>query len=671
MKSLLRSTILLLSITFVGGCGDSTTQPPIECDPADTSCNPVPGPGGETPAPLSVSQVTPADGATDVARSAAVTVTFSRPVAEASVNSTSFSLGSVDGSRTVSGSTVTFTPASELTDGFTYTLSVNGVTDTAGVGLAAAYTSSFTTERVQVSADAGADFDATKATSVTLNSGSSGGTGATLTWTQISGPDVGTLSGDSPTFTAPDDVTVLGFELAASDGTTTEVDSVRVWVLEDADQAIWVSASGSSSNPGTREAPLGSIQEAIDAADNAGNGADVYVASGAYSETLTLRSRVSVYGGFDGATWERDLAGPRPVVSGESVAVVGNAANNLTIEGMEIVAADATEAGGSSIAVLLDDSNGVRLVQNILRAGAGAAGVAGASPGGRARAGSDGSVGGAARLCVSRTSGGARGVNYRDGGTGGLGGGTNPTGGSNAEARSSGGGGGGAAGTNSSRNGRPGGDATSNGSAGSNGRAGDAFGSVDADGNYIADAAAAGGGRGGTGYGGGGGGGAHGFVGFCGGSGGGGGGGGEGGAGASPGTGGGASFAVLLVGLSVAEIADNDLQTSVGGAGGNGGSGQLGGFGGGGARGGVRGCDSLIPSICTGTGGTGGDGSTGGRGGHGGGGGGGPSIAVVEGPDASTSLSGNVITLGDGGAGGSSLGNDGPTGESADYKKIN
>ena len=79
---------------------------------------------------------------------------------------------------------------------------------------------------------------ATKATSVTLNSGSSGGTGATLTWAQISGPSVGALSGDSPTFTAPDEVTVLGFELTASDGTTTEVDSVRVWVLEDADQVV-------------------------------------------------------------------------------------------------------------------------------------------------------------------------------------------------------------------------------------------------------------------------------------------------------------------------------------------------------------------------------------------------------------------------------------------------
>lgn len=670
MAKLLRRTLLLLMITLVGGCGESTTQPVVECDPADPACNPTPV--DTTTAPLSVTQVSPTDGADDVALSATVSVTFNRPVAESSVTEGSFSLGSVDGTRTVSGATVTFAPASELTDGVTYTLSVSGVTDTGGVGLASPFTSSFTTERIDVSADAGADFDASVASTVTLDRGASAGTGATFTWAQISGPDVGTLSGDSPTFTAPDQVTVLGFELTVSDGATTDVDSVRVWILEDADQAIWVSPAGSSSSPGTRSAPLGSIQEAIDAADNAGNGADVYVAAGAYVETLTLRSRVSVYGGFDPESWERDVAGNRPVVTGEAVAVRANAANDLTFEGLEVVAADATQPGGSSIAVLLDDSDGVRLLGNVIRAGAGAPGVDGASPDGfRAARGAGGARGGAARLCVSRTAGGTRGVNYRDGGNGGLGGGTNPTGGANAEARSSGGGGGGAAGTNSSRNGRSGGDATANGSPGANGNAGVAFGAVDADGSYIAESEATSGARGGTGYGGGGGGGAHGFLGFCGGSGGGGGGGGQGGAGASPGTGGGASFAVLLVGLSVAEIAENDLQTSVGGNGGSGGTGQLGGLGGDGASGGIRGCDSLIPSICTGTGGSGGDGSPGGRGGHGGGGGGGPSIAVVEGPDASLVLNGNVVTLGGGGAGGSSQGNAGPAGESVEYKKIN
>lgn len=657
-----------MAMMVVGACGQSVTEPPPGCDPTDSACNP--GPGGET-TPLTVTQVTPANGAEGVALGTTVTVTFDRPVASASVTESSVSLGSVAGNRAVAGSSVTFTPSGDLSDGQTYTVSVNGVTDLEGVGLAAPFTSSFTTELLAVMADAGPDFDVSMGSSVTLDKGSSTGTGATFTWTQLSGTDVGLLTGDSPTFTAPEEVGLMSFELSVSDGSTTELDTVQVWVLEDADQAIWVSPSGSSSNPGTRESPLGSIQEAIDAADNAGNGADVYVAAGDYAETLTLRSRVSVYGGFDPVSWDRDLDLHRPVVMGESVAVWGNAANSLTLEGLEIVAADAVGTGASSIAILLDDSDGVLLSKNVVQAGAGAMGASGSSPEGfRARRGNGGARGGNARLCVSRTSGGAGGSNYRSGGSGGLGGGTNPTGGSAASSSSSGGGGGGPAGTSGSKNGRPGGDATANGAPGTNGAAGADFGSVDADGNYLPETAAAGGGHGGTGYGGGGGGGAYGLVGFCGGSGGGGGGGGEGGDPGTPGTGGGASFAVLLVGLTVADLVENDLRTSVGGAGGSGGGGQLGGLGGSGNSGGSRGCDAWIPTLCTGSGGSGGDGSVGGRGGHGGGGGGGPSIGVVEGPDASVAMTGNVFDLGGGGVGGSSLGNDGPTGASAEHKKI-
>jgi hypothetical protein len=73
---------------------------------------------------------------------------------------------------------------------------------------------------------------------------------------------------------------------------------------------------------------------------------------------------------------------------------------------------------------------------------------------------------------------------------------------------------------------------------------------------------------------------------------------------------------------------------------------------------------------CTGTGGSGGDGGAGGRGGHGGGAGGGPSIGIVEAAAASTTVNANTFDLGTAGAGGSSSGNPGATGDRMEYKKL-
>jgi Bacterial Ig-like domain len=657
---------LLAFSLVIAACGEA----PITgvCDPTDASCaTPDPTDTTSTAAPLTVIQVDPSDGASSVETSATVTVTFNRVVATASVTSTSFTVGTEAGDRTVSGTTVTFTPTGPLSEGATYAVAVSGITDDAGVGLASDFSSSFSTLSRPVLADVGPNFDASMGSSVTLDKGASSGTGATYTWTQLSGPDVGALNGESPVFPAPGEVARLSFELSVSDQTTTAVDTVVVWILEDKDQAIWVSQGGSPTNPGTRDAPLSSIQDAIDAADNAGNGADVYVAEGNYDESLTLRSRVSIYGGFEDVDWTRDIDTRRPVVSGAAVAVRGTTANALTVEGLEIIAADGVGVGGASIAVLLNTSDGVLLTRNVITSGNGAAGATGTTPG-RAATGAAGSRGGNARLCVSRTSGGTRGVNYRDGGNGGLGGGTNPTSGASGEGGS--GGSAGSRGTSGSKNGKDAGNGAAVGSAGSSGAAGADFGAVDVDGNYVVDASGTTGGRGGAGYGGGGGGGAYGLVGFCGGSGGGGGGGGQGGFGGTAGLGGGASFGVLVIGQGAVAIVGNEVVTGAGGAGGVGANGGSGGFGGGGRSGGSRGCDSIIPSLCTGSGGDGGDGRTGGRGGHGGGGGGGPSVGVLEGAASTTTRSGNVFTTGFGGVGGASLGNDGPVGQSLDYKKI-
>ena len=661
-KLLPLSALCIAVVVASGACGESTPTG-VECDPGDPSCDP----SQTTDPPLEVTAVTPADGATGVETGVDVIVTFDRAVLASSVTATTFRVGNIDGDRAVSGSTVTFTPAGPLAEDTDYDVLVDGVTDAEGVGLESAFASSFTTVVRPVMADAGADFDVSMGDEVTLDASSSTGTRATLTWTQLSGPSVGALSGDIPTFTAPSEVADLSFELEVSDGTTTEVDTVRVWVLEDADQAIWVAESGSPTNPGTREAPLASIQAGIDAADNAGNGADVYVAAGSYAETLTLRSRVSLYGGFDPADWSRDVDAHRPLVSGAAVAVRGEASNDLTVEGLEILAADAAGTGESSVGVLLKESTGVRLARNVIVSGAGTQGAAGAK-GGNGDRGDDGGRGSDAKAFCSGTAGGGGGVDYRDGGRGGNGGALGSHGGSDGEGTYGGSGGGG--GSSGSKNGGGGGDATQSGSSGTEGSAGAAFGGLGANG-YDPNAAVGGtGGKGGTGWGGGGGGGAYGYVGVCGGSGGGGGGAGEGGDGGTGGKGGGASIGVLILGQTVAEVADNDISTGAGGTGGTGGTAGSGGGGGSGGSGGTRSCEWPFGSPCSGYGGDGGDGSRGGRGGYGGGGGGGPSAGVVEDAAATATLSGNVFTLGQGGAGGFSWGNAGQPGETVEHKKV-
>jgi len=670
MRKLLRAwTLPLAAAIAITGCGKDTPTGVNTCDPADPSCNPT----NQNDPPLEVVSVNPSDGATSVDTDADVVITFNRSVLASSVNATTVQIGSVGGNRVVNGTTVTFTPTADLDEGADYDVTVNGVTDSNGVGLQSAFSSSFSTVSYPVLADAGADFEASMGDAVTLDGSGSTGTGATFTWTQTAGPSVGALTGKSPTFTAPSSVTYLAFEIEVSDGTTTEVDDVQVWVLEDADQAIWVATTGSPTNPGTRAAPLASIQGAIDASDNAGNGADVYIAAGNYAETLTLRSRVSLYGGFDPADWSRDVSANRPVVSGDATAVNGESANNLTLEGLEIVAANATGTGESSIAVRLKESTGVRLALNVLRPGNGGSGSAG-TKGTDGNPGSNGTRGGGAFTCVLGPggAGGSRGANYRAGGNGGAGQIGNGTGGSNAADQPNGGNGGGG-GTSSSKNGKGGTDGEVNGTDGAHGTGGAAFGALSADGYDPGTALGATGLAGGHGWGGGGGGGAHGFT-FvlasgCGPGGGGGGGGGERGTGGTGGTGGGGSFGVLVLGITTVDIVDNEILTGTGGTGGQGGARGLGGSGGVGALGGSRACDSIATSTCTGTGGTGGDGSRGGHGGYGGGGGGGPSIGVLEDAAATATLGGNVFTIGSGGAGGFSFGNSGLAGETADHKK--
>ena len=131
---------------------------------------------------FTVTSVTPVDGASDIETGSTVTITFSRTVSAASVTNASVTVGTAAGDRSVSGSIVTFTPTDPLEEGTSYTVTVNGVTDADGVGLASAFTSSFTTRSFPVMADAGADYDVSFGDDVTLEPAENPGTGATVTW---------------------------------------------------------------------------------------------------------------------------------------------------------------------------------------------------------------------------------------------------------------------------------------------------------------------------------------------------------------------------------------------------------------------------------------------------------------------------------------------------------
>ena len=95
---------------------------------------------------------TPANGATGVATGTAPSVTFSEPMQNATITTTTFSLrpsaggGAVAGVTTVSGNTATFTPGAALAPGTQYTATVtSGVRDVAGNALAANHSWTFVT----------------------------------------------------------------------------------------------------------------------------------------------------------------------------------------------------------------------------------------------------------------------------------------------------------------------------------------------------------------------------------------------------------------------------------------------------------------------------------------------------------------------------------------------
>src|SRR5437899_2574720 len=105
-----------------------------------------------------------------------------------------------------------------------------------------------------------------------------------------------------------------------------------------AEAAIYVSPAGDDAANGTRAAPLKTIGAALGLAASSGKNR-VNVAEGIYPENVQLRSGISLYGGYDPATWRRTPAkfittiGPPPGPPTSGVAVQAHSLTGGTIDG--------------------------------------------------------------------------------------------------------------------------------------------------------------------------------------------------------------------------------------------------------------------------------------------------------------------------------------------------
>ncbi len=161
-------------------------------------------------------------------------------------------------------------------------------------------------------------------------------------------------------------------------GNVSSPSCISVLVVED---AIYVSPAGDDTGNGTRGAPLRTINAALALADSFGT-PRVNVAAGTYAENVELRSGISLYGGYDPATWTRDpatfITTIGPAVTDTATAVHGDSVFGITIDGFTIRSGDASVPRQSAFGILLTRSVAT-ISGNHIISGNGAAGGGGFS----------------------------------------------------------------------------------------------------------------------------------------------------------------------------------------------------------------------------------------------------------------------------------------------------
>ena len=205
--------------------------------------------------------------------------------------------------------------------------------------------------------------------------------GLGYTWTQTYGPDVtegdGALTGGQPSFTAPDDVSTLVFDLTVDDGAESDADTVKIQVVEDAATAVFIDADADVSGVGrgTMEEPFNTIAAGIAIAQDRG-GVDIYLkrlAERAYvfEDTLEVPPNVSMYGGY-GADWLRDAEEPTAINGPDEVLVFVVDGLFTVVSGLTVSASD-TSGTAAAVQFLTDDVDGgsVRMEDSIIQGGDG------------------------------------------------------------------------------------------------------------------------------------------------------------------------------------------------------------------------------------------------------------------------------------------------------------
>ncbi|MGK3996999.1 hypothetical protein [Sorangium sp. So ce1024] len=118
---------------------------------------------------------------------------------------------------------------------------------------------------------------------------------------------------------------------------------------------VFASASAASAGSGTSEKPYASLQEAIDNAE----GRTVCACAGtAFTEAVTLRAGIEVRGDYTCDAGWQPSPGTKSTIEGPPGRValtLTEAASGAKVRGFEVRAAEATEPGGSSIAVAVAD----------------------------------------------------------------------------------------------------------------------------------------------------------------------------------------------------------------------------------------------------------------------------------------------------------------------------
>jgi hypothetical protein len=134
---------------------------------------------------------------------------------------------------------------------------------------------------------------------------------------------------------------------------------------------VFVSPNGQPHTDGNHVRPAASIQDGIDLAKRVGK--RVYVCAGTFHEQITLADSVSIIGGLDCTNneWSVGKPGARTRIEApKSPAITAtNISSPTRLEGLDVIAPDATAPSGSSIALIADHATALTIATSKLTAG--------------------------------------------------------------------------------------------------------------------------------------------------------------------------------------------------------------------------------------------------------------------------------------------------------------